>query len=68
MSDSPRIVCRPHPDVSPEEAQAARVRAWAYIFRCWQEKQMTAEQGPKPDGHDDAKESNGRAATGNYTA
>jgi hypothetical protein len=51
-------------DASPEQARDARARAWAFAFRCWQQKQTAAEPAPELDSHDDAKESNGCTATG----
>jgi hypothetical protein len=29
--------------ISPEQARDIRARAWAFVFQCWQEKQMAAE-------------------------
>jgi hypothetical protein len=31
------IICRPHPDIAAECARAARARAWASIFRFFEE-------------------------------
>ena len=39
--------------ISPEQARDARARAWAFIFRCWQEKQMMTEPTAEPDGRND---------------
>jgi hypothetical protein len=44
MSDVPRILCREHPGIPPEQARDARARAWTFAFRCWQEK--SAKQAP----------------------
>jgi hypothetical protein len=44
MSDAPRILYRKHHGISPKQARDARARAWAFAFRCWQEK--TAKQAP----------------------
>jgi hypothetical protein len=36
--DSIRVVHRPNPVISPEQARNARARAWAFVFDCWQKK------------------------------
>jgi len=51
MSDASRIVIRPHPAISPEDARDARVRALRYAFERYREKQKGAkasggEKGP----------------------
>ena len=33
-----RIVYRPCPSISPEQACDTRARAWAFVFDCWQKK------------------------------
>jgi len=38
------IAVKPLPGIPPEQARDARARAWAFAFRCWQEK--TAKQAP----------------------
>jgi hypothetical protein len=47
---------RPRPGITPEQARDARARAWAFVFQCWQQKEMAAEPAPELDSHDDAKE------------
>jgi hypothetical protein len=53
VSYSTRTVCRPDSSISAEQARDARARAWAFVFECWQEKQMVAERAPAPDARDD---------------
>jgi hypothetical protein len=53
MSDRPRVVLNPRLGITPEQARDARVRVWAFVFRCWQEKQMAARRAPTPDGRND---------------
>jgi hypothetical protein len=36
------MACRPHPDIAAELARAARARAWAFIFRCFEENNNAA--------------------------
>jgi hypothetical protein len=36
--------------ISLEQARDARARAWAFVFQCWQEKQMATEPAAEPDG------------------
>ena len=43
MSDAPRIVVRPHPALSPEDARDARAHALRYIFDRYFEKQKAAK-------------------------
>jgi hypothetical protein len=38
MSDAPRVVLHPKPGITAEKASDARVRAWAYVFQCWDAK------------------------------
>jgi hypothetical protein len=40
--------------LTPEQARDVRARAWAFVFQCWQEKQMTTETAPEPDNSNDA--------------
>ena len=35
MSNTPRIVLRPNPGVTTEQACNARAHAWAYAFSCF---------------------------------
>jgi hypothetical protein len=60
----PQVAIRSHSGISLEQARDARARAWAFVFQCWQQKEMAAEPAPELDSHDDAKESNGCIATG----
>jgi hypothetical protein len=39
--------------ISPEWARDARARAWAFVFQCWQEKQMATEPAAEPDSCND---------------
>jgi hypothetical protein len=55
MSDAPRIVLRPNPSITTEQVRDARARAWAYVFRCWQEKQKAVEPAPEPDSRNDVR-------------
>ena len=43
MSDASRIVIRPHPAISPEDARDARARALRYAFERYREKQKGAK-------------------------
>ena len=36
MSET-RIVFRPHPGITLEQARDGRARAWAYVFKCYEE-------------------------------
>ena len=45
MSDASRIVIRPHPAISPEDARGARARALRYAFERYREKQKGAKTG-----------------------
>jgi hypothetical protein len=45
MSDASRIVVRPHPAISPEDARDARARALRYAFERYREKQKAAKTG-----------------------
>jgi len=51
---NPDSVCHPHAHITSEQSRAARARAWAFVFQCWQGKRMAAERAPAPDGHDAA--------------
>ena len=52
MSDAPRIVLRPNPSITPEQARDARAKVWSFIIQCREEKQRTAH----PAAPNDAKE------------
>jgi len=43
MPDVQDIAVKPLPGISFEEARDARARAWSFVFRCWQAKQMAVE-------------------------
>ena len=45
MNDATRIVVKPNPGVTPEEARDARVRAWRFVFDCWEQKKTAGEDG-----------------------
>jgi hypothetical protein len=53
MIDAEHTAATPFSGISPEQARDARARAWAFAFRCWQEKQMTTEPAAEPDGRND---------------
>lgn len=69
MDGARYIAVKPLSGVLPEQARDTRVRAWAFVFQCWQEKQKATRPAPEPSGRDNArKESNhARAVTRNYT-
>jgi hypothetical protein len=52
MRDAQHITVKPLPGIPPDESRNARARAWAFIFRCWQEKQEAVGPTPEPDGRD----------------
>jgi hypothetical protein len=57
MSDAPRIVLRPNPNITTEQDRGARARAWAYVFECFN-RRVDQEGSPTPATLDnDAKES-----------
>ena len=43
MSDAARIVVRPRPGISPQDARDARARALRYALDCYFEKQKAAK-------------------------
>ena len=45
VSDASRIVVRPHPAISPEDARDARARVLRYALDRYLEKQNAAETG-----------------------
>jgi 5-methylcytosine-specific restriction endonuclease McrBC GTP-binding regulatory subunit McrB len=53
MPDVPDIAVKPLPGISPEQALDVRAKSWAFVFRCWQAKQMAAEPTPEPNGRND---------------
>jgi hypothetical protein len=55
MNDAEHITVTPLSSISPEQARDTRARAWAFVFQCWQEKQMTTEPTPEPDCRDGTK-------------
>jgi hypothetical protein len=52
MPDVPDIAVKSLPSISPERALDVRAKSWAFIFRCWQAKQLAAEPTPEPDDRD----------------
>jgi hypothetical protein len=40
--------------LTPEQARDARVRAWSYVFECWQKKQNAADE-TRTGGENDAR-------------
>jgi hypothetical protein len=55
MNDAEHITVTPLSSILPEQARDTRARAWAFVFQCWQEKQVTTEPAPEPDGRDGTK-------------
>ena len=53
MIDAKHTAVTPLSGISPEQVRDARARAWAFVFRCWQEKQMATEPTAEPDGRSD---------------
>jgi hypothetical protein len=52
VSGLPQIVRRSNASISAEQARDTRARAWAFVFRCWQEKRKAAEPIPESNGRD----------------
>jgi hypothetical protein len=50
--DSARASYRPYSGITPKQARDVRARAWAFVFQCWQAKQMATEPTPEPDGRE----------------
>jgi hypothetical protein len=50
MGEASYIAVKPLSDISQEQARDARAQAWAFVFRCWQERQMAAKRAPTSDG------------------
>jgi len=40
--------------ITSEHFRDTRARAWAFVFQCWQEKQMTTEPAAEPNSCNDA--------------
>jgi hypothetical protein len=53
MIDAEHTAVTPLSGISPERARDARARAWAFVFQCWQEKQMVTEPAAEPDGRNE---------------
>ena len=49
MIDAGHTAVTPLSGISPEQARDARARAWAFVFRCWQEKPMVTEPDVRND-------------------
>jgi len=60
MSDASRIVIRPHPAISPEDARDARARALRYAFDRYFEKQKAVKTGGGEKGSEDRRASSKR--------
>ena len=58
MIDAKHTSVTPLLGILPEQTRDARARAWAFIFQCWQEKQMTTEPAAEPDGRNDVSITN----------
>ena len=39
--------------ITSEHFRDTRARAWAFVFQCWQGKQMTTEPAAEPDSRND---------------
>jgi hypothetical protein len=57
MSDAQRIIWRPRPDITLQDARDARARAWAFTFDCWRKK--VAETNACEDGSKSSHETKG---------
>ena len=53
MPDPHHISVKSLSGISPGQARDTRARAWAFVFQCWQEKQMTTELAAEPDDRND---------------
>ena len=62
MSDSARIICRPRTDITPEEAQAARIAALRFALDCHARKKAALPGGPD----DEEEPKNDPTAEPNY--
>jgi hypothetical protein len=49
MIDAEHTAVTPLSGISPEQVRDARARAWAFVFRCWLEKQMVTEPDVRND-------------------
>ncbi len=56
MNNTTRVMFRPAPGITAEQAKDARARAWEFIFDCHAKKMAT-----RPGGHDAGKEINERS-------
>jgi hypothetical protein len=59
MSNTPRIVLRPNPGVTTEQASNARAHAWAYAFSCFNgrsEQEAATSPVSRPDDGTKTKE------------
>ena len=59
MSNTPRIVLRPNPGVTTEQACNARAHAWAYAFSCFNsrsEQEAATSPVSRPDDGTKIKE------------
>jgi hypothetical protein len=43
-------------ELTPEQARNARAQAWAFVFKCWHEKQKDAKRAPTSDGSNERDE------------
>jgi hypothetical protein len=53
MSDAPRIVLRPNPNITTEQARDARANAWRFAFECLNRR--AEQEGGPPTAPDSAK-------------
>jgi hypothetical protein len=56
MTDQPRIVCRSLTNITPDQGQDTRSRAWLYVFERYSRREGL-EGGPTTTPKDDTKES-----------
>jgi hypothetical protein len=55
MNDARRIVVKPNPGITPEQARDARARAWAFVFECFyrHEKEAVSGHGGEDEASDE---------------
>ena len=63
MGKRPRVVVKPTPGITPEEARRLRGVAWSFVLKCWQEKQMAGAHAPD-NVPNDVREANDESGSG----
>ena len=53
MASRADTTLKPDAGLTSEQARDVRARAWAFVFQCWQEKQMTTEPVAEPPGRNE---------------